>query len=154
MHDYERLETYQVKKILKKLEETFKKKIGVSERDLGVKRQMYRERDRQKWVADRTRRLNRPSVNFDRCRCQEVLSKLSRKVLRKWSSTEEGVEEQPTISSIKARSIDLADEKLSRRQKLSRSIHQMSRRCRDCDKKNKLGSSIDSQVSRRCRASF
>ena len=48
MHEYERLEAYPMKKILKKLEETFKKKIGVSERDLGVKRQMYRERDRQK----------------------------------------------------------------------------------------------------------
>ena len=35
MHEYERLEVYQVKKILKKLEETLRKKIGVSERGLG-----------------------------------------------------------------------------------------------------------------------
>ena len=32
MHEYERLEAYQVKKDLKKLEETLRKKIGVSER--------------------------------------------------------------------------------------------------------------------------
>ena len=35
MHEYERLEAYQVKKIVKKLEETFRKKFGVSERGLG-----------------------------------------------------------------------------------------------------------------------
>ena len=35
MHEYERLEVYQVKKILKKLEETLRKKFGVSERGLG-----------------------------------------------------------------------------------------------------------------------
>ena len=34
-----------------------------------------------------------------------------------------------------------------------RSIHQVSRRCPDCDKK-KLKSSTDSQVSRRCQANF
>ena len=48
------------------------------------------------------------------------------------------VEEQPTISSTEAQSIDLAVEKLLRRQELSRSIHQVSRRCRDCDKKTSL----------------
>ena len=35
MHEYERLEAYQVKKILKKLEETLRKKIGGGERGLG-----------------------------------------------------------------------------------------------------------------------
>ena len=35
MHEYERLEASQVKKNLKKLEETLRKKIGVSERGLG-----------------------------------------------------------------------------------------------------------------------
>ena len=35
MHEYERLEAYQVKKLLKKLEETLRKKFGVSERGLG-----------------------------------------------------------------------------------------------------------------------
>ena len=32
------LEAYQVKKILKKLEENLRKKIGVSEKDLGVEK--------------------------------------------------------------------------------------------------------------------
>ena len=45
MHEYEWLEAYQVKKILKKLEETLRKKIGMSERDLGVeKTKVSRER--------------------------------------------------------------------------------------------------------------
>ena len=45
MHEYERLEAYQVKKILKKLEETLRKKFGESERDLGdEKLEVLRER--------------------------------------------------------------------------------------------------------------
>ena len=43
--------------------------------------------------------------------------------------------------------------KLSSEHELSRLIHLAIERCRDCDKK-KLRSSTDSQVSRRCRASF
>ena len=80
--------------------------------------------------------------------------------MRKWSSTDEGVEqfvevgvekmvvdkykcreyvkEQTTISRTKARLIDLVFKKLSRRQELSQSIHQVSRRCRDCDKEKSL----------------
>ena len=83
MHEYERLEAYQVKKKLKKLEETMRKKIGVSERGLGVeKTDVSRERSREMscgtWPSTKTRRLYRPSVNLDRCRCREVSSKLSR----------------------------------------------------------------------------
>ena len=45
MHEYERLEAYQVKKILKKLEETLRKKFGESERGLGdEKLEVSRER--------------------------------------------------------------------------------------------------------------
>ena len=45
MHEYERLEAYQVKKNLKKLEEILRKKIGVSERGLGdEKTEVSRER--------------------------------------------------------------------------------------------------------------
>ena len=47
MHEYERLEAYQVKKILKKLEEILRKKFGVSERGLGdEKTEVSREIDR------------------------------------------------------------------------------------------------------------
>ena len=45
MHEYKRLEAYQVKKILKKLEETLRKKIGMSEKGSGVeKTEVSRER--------------------------------------------------------------------------------------------------------------
>ena len=47
MHEYERIEAYQVKKLLKKLEETLRKKFGVSERGLGdEKTEVSREIDR------------------------------------------------------------------------------------------------------------
>ena len=48
MHEYERLEAYQVKKDLKKLEETLRKKIGVSERGQGDEKQSNQEGDQQK----------------------------------------------------------------------------------------------------------
>ena len=45
MHEYERLEAYQVKNNLKKLEGTLRKKIGVSERGLGDEKiEVSRER--------------------------------------------------------------------------------------------------------------
>ena len=45
MHEYMRLKAYQVKKILIKLEETLRKKIGMSERGLGdEKTEVSRER--------------------------------------------------------------------------------------------------------------
>ena len=64
--------------------------------------------------------------------------KLSREVLRKWSSTAEvrASIEQQRISFKNRSSIDPPGVKeLSRRQELSRLIHQVSRRCRDCVKK-------------------
>ena len=49
MHEDERLEAYQVKENLKKLEETLKKGFGVIERDLGgEKTEVSSERDREK----------------------------------------------------------------------------------------------------------
>ena len=48
MHEYERFEAYQVKKNLKKLKETLRKKFGVSERGLGgEKTKLSRERLRE-----------------------------------------------------------------------------------------------------------
>ena len=53
--------------------------------------------------------LNRSSVNLDRCRCQEVSRQLSRKELRKWSSTDTGIEEvsrnNPSDTRTEAQSI-------------------------------------------------
>ena len=112
---WKRLEAYQVKKNLKKLEETLRIKIGVRWDCLGEKRESYREREielNEAWIA--RGRINSASVNLDRWRCREVLSHLSRKVSRKWSSTDTGIEE---VS--RNRSTDTRTE--------SRSIHQVSR---------------------------
>ena len=54
MHEYERLEAYQVKKNLKKLEEILRKKIGVSERGLGdEKTEVSKERssEMKNWIT-------------------------------------------------------------------------------------------------------
>ena len=112
-----RQEAYQVKKILKKLEETLRVKIRVRWGCLGEKRESYRERDWRKWAADRTRRLYRPSLNLDRCRCRE------------------GIEEQKYLIKNRSSIDPQGVEKLSWRQELSRSIHQVLRCWRDCDKK-------------------
>ena len=68
-----------------------------------------------------------------------------------------GVEEQSTKCKNRSSIYPPAIEKLPRRQELSRSIHQVSKGCQECDKK-KL-KKLDRQqgieeVSRRCRASF
>ena len=69
----------------------------------------------------------------------------------------EGVEEKSIICKNRSSIYPLVVEKLSRRQELSRSIHQVSRRCQDNNMK-KL-KELDRQltieeVSRRCQASF
>ena len=51
MYEYETLEAYQVNKILKKLEETLRKKFGVSERGLGGEK-MSISRKRSKKVRN------------------------------------------------------------------------------------------------------
>ena len=77
-------------------------------------------------------------VNLDRCRYREVSRDLSRRCrenarrqLRCW----EGIEEQHIRINNRSSIDPLGVEKLSRRQKLSWSIHQVSRRCWDCVKK-------------------
>ena len=154
MHEYERLEAYQVKKNLKKLEEILRKKIGVSERGLGdEKTEVSKERSTEMSYESHEKNIQAISKSrqmkvsrgieqsikvgvkkkaIDRCRCQAC------------------VEEQITISRIEARSIDLVIGKLSRRQELSQLIHQLSRRCQDCDKKK----SLEARQIARCGASF
>ena len=101
-----RKEAYQVRKNLKK---PWGSRLEWDESVWERKRESYRERDRRKWVTDRMRRLYRPSVNLDRCRCREVFRQLSRKVSRKWSSTDTSIEEvsrnNPSDARIEARSI-------------------------------------------------
>ena len=66
MHEYERLEAYQVKKILKKLEETLRKKFGVNDRGLGdEKSEILRKRSTEMKCGSHER-IYRPSVNLNR----------------------------------------------------------------------------------------
>ena len=86
--------------------------------------------------------IYRPSVNLDRRKCREVSRNLLRQVSRKWSSTAEvsskyraSIEQQRIRSNNRSSINPPGVEKLSKRQEHSRSIHQVSRSCRDRDKK-------------------
>ena len=114
----------------------------------------YRERDRRKWEADRTRRLYRPSVKLDRCRYREVSRQLSRKVSRKWSSTNTGIEgvsrNNPSNARTEARSIH----QLLRSYRGGRSFLDLSTKYRKAVEIaiwKSLRSLIHSKVSRRCQ---
>ena len=117
----ERLETYQERKNLEKAWKITKEEVwSERERECLGDEQVWTDRERsKKWEMDREESIYRPSVNLNRCMCREVSRKLSRKVSRKWSSTAE-------VSSNKE-----SDPRTE-----ARSIHQVSRSCWDCDKKN------------------
>ena len=121
------------------------------------KRESYRERDWRKWVANRTRRLYKPSVNLDRCKCREVSRQLSRKVLRKWSSTNTSIEEVSRNNPSDARTKAWSIHQLLRSYRGRKSFLDLSTRYREVVKIaiwKSLRSSIDSKVSRRCWTSF
>ena len=141
-----------MRKILKKLEETLRIKIGV--RCLGEKKKRFIEREIKQnkgWIA--WGGLNRSLVNLDKWRCWEVSRQLSRKVSRKWSSTDIGIEvsrNNPSDARTEARSIH----KLSRSYRWGRRFLDLSTRYWEAVKIaiwKSLRSSTDSMVSRRCQ---
>ena len=139
---------------LEKAWRNLKEMIGSEMRVFGRWRDRAIEREiKRNEVRIARGRIYRTSVNLDKWRCRKVSSQVS----RIWPSTNTGVEQVSRYKNIRHKRWGLIDppsvEKLSRGQELSRSIHQVSRRCQDCDKK-KVGSSTDSQVLRRCQANF
>ena len=101
--------------------------------------------------------INRPLVNLDRWRCWEVSKHLSMKVSRNWSSIDTGIGEEsrnkPSDTRLEAQSIH----QLSKSYWGGRNFLNRSTGCRQAIEiviRKSLRSSIDSKVSRRCRASF
>ena len=98
-----------MRKILKKLEETLRIKIGVRWECLGEKKKRFIEREIKQnkgWITRGG--LNISLVNLDKWRCWEVSRQLSRKVSRKWSLTDIGIEvsrNNPSDARTEARSI-------------------------------------------------
>ena len=122
------------------------------ENERAIEREIKRN---EGWIAWGS--LNRSSVNLDRWRCQEVSRQLLRKVSRKWSSTDTGIEEvsrnNPSDARTEARSIH----QLSRNNRAGRSCLNRSTRYREAIKIaiwKSLRSLTESKVSRRCWASF
>ena len=76
---WRRSEAYQVKKDLKKLENPKGRGLEWVREVWEMKSQRYRERDRQKWAANHTRRIYKPSVNLDRWGVKTTVEQVSRK---------------------------------------------------------------------------
>ena len=76
---WRRSEAYQVKKDLKKLENPKGRGLEWVREVWEMKSQRYRERDRQKWAANHTRRIYKPSVNLDRWGVETTVEQVSRK---------------------------------------------------------------------------
>ena len=67
---WRKLEAYQVKENLKKLEESLGRGLEWEKEVWEVKRQSYRERDREKWGLDHIRIIYRTSINLNKRRCR------------------------------------------------------------------------------------
>ena len=117
----------------------------------------YRERDQQTWATDHRRRIYRPSVILDRWGVKVVSRHLSSRCWEKATSTDHV-------------SRSCRGKKTPEARYDARSIHQVSRSCQEVKNfldwftrcrgaveitiRKSLGSSTDSYLSRRCRASF
>ena len=150
----ERKEAYQVRKILKKLEETLRIKIGVRWECLGEKkRELLRKRSKEMScgsheeiiLAHNKSRQMQVSRGIETA-VEEGIEEI---VIDRYRY-QRGVEEQPIRCKNRSLIDPPAVEMLSRKQELSRSIHQVSRSYWDCDTKS-LRSLIDSKVSRGCQ---
>ena len=101
--------------------------------------------------------LNRPAVNLNKWRCREVSRHLSRKVSRKWSSTDVGIEEVSRNKSSDTRSESRSIQQVLRSYWGGKSILDRSTKCWGVvgiTIRKSWRSSTDSKVSRRCRVSF
>ena len=168
------IEAYQVKKILKKLEETLRNREWSEMRQFGREnREVLRERSNKmrfglhrqlKQCISKSRQMKVSKgvetsveegieknglrqIQVSR-RCRGTNHQIHEQKLDRSTRCREAIEDAETFS------IDPPIVKmLSRMQKHSRSIHQVSRSCRDCDKKTlkKLDKQQGiEQVSRRC----
>ena len=107
----------------------------------------------RKWELDHDNPIYRASVILDRLKCWEVSSHLSRKVSRKTTLTDAAIEEvlRNEAKTLEEK-LDWSSSYRGPRNFLNRSTSYQG--SVEIAIRKKLGSSIDSQVSRRCRASF
>ena len=136
---WRRLEAYQVKENLKKAWESQGKRFGVSESGLGDEKSEKNEReiDRSElWIAE----VYLKTINNSRqMRCRGGVEPFVEQESRKSNIDRSSVEKLSRKKNTRGKKRCLIDppcvEELSSGQKLSRSIHQVSRCYRDCDKK-------------------
>ena len=132
-------------------------KIGVRWERLGEKREKYRERDRVKWVPDRTGSLNSSSSKSRQMQVSRGIEISVKRSVEKMVVDGWGIEEvsrdNPIEPRIEARSIH----QVSRSYRGCRTILDRSTRYREAVRiaiRKGRRSSTDSKVSRRCGASI
>ena len=116
--------------------------------------QTDRERSR-KWESNREEQIYRSLVKLDRCRYREVSRQLSRKVSRKWSLTDTGMEEVSMNNPPKARTDARFIHQLSRSYRGGRSFLNLSIRYWEAvgnTIRKSWRSSTNSKVSRTCNS--
>ena len=119
------------------------------EKERAIEREIERNKGQIAWGS-----LNRPSVNLDRWRCQEVSRQQSRKVSRKWSSTNIGIEEVSRSNLSDTRTEARSIHQLSRSYRGGRSFLDLSTKYREGVKiaiRKSLRSLTNNKVPRRCR---
>ena len=158
MHECERIRGLPSKEKLEKAWRILEKQLLEWDHSVfGRETEKYQERDRGKWVLDRTGSLNSVPINLDRWRCREVSRHLSRKVSRKWSPIDTGIEEVSRNKSSDTRSESRSIQQVSRSYWGGKSILDRSTKCWGVvgiTIRKSWRSSTDSKVSRRCRVSF
>ena len=135
------------------LEKHLGKRFGVRESDLGGEQVRTDQERLKKWEPNRDNPIYRASVILDRLKCWEVSSHLSRKVSRKTTLTDAAIEEvlRNEAKTLEEK-LDWSSSYRGPRNFLNRSTSYQG--SVEIAIRKKLGSSIDSQVSRRCQASF
>ena len=127
---WRRSEAYQVKKDLKKLENPKGRGLEWVKEVWEMKRQRYRERGRQKWVADHTRRIYRPSVNLDKWGVEVVSRHMLSRCQEKATSTDHVSRSCQGIKTPEARNDARSIHQVSRSYREVRNFLDRSTRCR------------------------
>ena len=132
MHEYEKIRSLPREEKLEKSWRNLEEQRLEWDEIVWERKQRSIEREIERNEAQIARgRLNSPSVKLDRWRCQEVSRHLLRKVSRKWSSTDTGIEEvsrnKSSNTRIEARSIH----QVSRSYRGGRNFLDRSTKCRE-----------------------
>ena len=105
MHETKRIRSLPSKEKLEKAWRILEEEVWRKGECLGEEQSRTDRERSKKWETDRERGIYRPFNNARQLRYREVSRKLSREVLRKWSSTAEVSSNKESVSRTEAQSI-------------------------------------------------